>query len=183
MLWNLLETVKMEIEHYTMEGSGRLLEESQYEKNLVFECNESKLALWLCPPKHELVLKPFWLFSWLGGTFWPTVTGYVFQGVKLQNFVDSLLKLFRPCSQWHDEVELLRFLLCHATSQSTGPVRAAACTVQAFDQGQLHVGTVWGPPSLEGSCAVLLLSWTIFIIVTKGPTFSFRTCRLWNSSC
>lgn len=64
MLWNLLENVKMKIEHYTMEGSGRLLEESQCEKNLeVFEYNESKLALWSCPPKHELVLKPFWLFS------------------------------------------------------------------------------------------------------------------------
>lgn len=43
MLWNLLENVRMKIGHYTVEGSGRLLEESQCEKNLeVFECKPSQ---------------------------------------------------------------------------------------------------------------------------------------------
>lgn len=137
MLWNLLENVKMKIGHYTMESSGRLLEESQCEKNLeVFECKESKLALWSCPPKHELVLKPFWLLSWPGRTFWPTVTGYVFQGAKLQSFVNSLLKLFRPCLHWHDEVELLKFLLCDTTSPGTGPRQG--CCVHSV--GCVHSG-------------------------------------------
>lgn len=43
-----------------------------------------------CPPKNELVLKPFWLLNWLGRTFWPTVAGYVCQGAKLRISVHSL---------------------------------------------------------------------------------------------
>lgn len=118
-----------------------------------------------CPPKNELVLKPFWLLNWLGRTFWPTVAGYVCQGAKLRISVHSLDSHSHVYSNTMGWSCLGPPSLCIATSQSGGRARAAAYTtadrVQLGQGCSRHVPSEGphGAPCLGGFYAPLLPSW------------------------